>query len=203
MNATPRALNRFLLALLGLILLAAGGGLMLISAWPAAARAWNRFAASLGDDMGAAFAGTGMPGSGSSWIWVAVAALSFAGIVLAGLWMAAQGGGRTDTLVSEYDDDEAPGRVAISGGVAEQALRTALQQDPEVAGAAVSTYRVKGRSALRVRITPRQGAAPHLVAADATALVETLDMALGHETPVLLSLEAGRRLRFSREDRVR
>lgn len=203
MNATPRALNRVLLALLGLLLMGIGGGLALISAWPDGASAWHRFAAWAGDSLTAAFAATGMPGSGSSWIWVAVALLSFVGVVLMVLWMASQGGGRTDTLVSEYDDDGASGRVAISGGVAEQALRTALQQDPDVAGAAVSTYRVKGSNALRVRITPRQGAAPHLIAAGATALVESLDLALGHQAPVLLSLEAGRRLRFSREDRVR
>ncbi|MCC3278849.1 hypothetical protein LJ754_06715 [Arthrobacter sp. zg-Y40] len=203
MNATPRALNRFLLALLGLLLMGVGGGLALISAWPAAARAWHSFAARAGTEGAAAFSSTVMPGSGASWIWVAAAVLSFVGIVLMVLWMAAQGGGRTDTLVSEYDDDGAPGRVAISGGVAEQALRNALQQDPDVAGSAVSTYRVRGRSALRVRITPRQGAAPHLIAADATALVESLDLALGHETPVLLSLEAGRRIRLGREDRVR
>lgn len=203
MNATPRALNRFLLGLLGLVLLVVGGGLVLISAWPAAASAWNRFAAEAVPEVGAFLNRTALPGSGGSWFWILLALLAFAGIVLMALWLAAQGGGRTGTLVSSYDDDGAPGRVAISGAVAEQALRSALQENPDVAAAAVSTYAVKGRSALRVRITPRQGAAPHLIAADATALVETLDTALGHQTPVLLSLEAGRRLRFSREDRVR
>ena len=203
MNATPRALNRFLLALLGLLLMGIGGGLALISAWPAAAAGWHRFADRAGAGIADAFSTTAMPGTGASWIWVAAALLSFAGIVLMVLWMAAQGGGRTDTLVSEYGDDGAPGSVSISGSVAEQALRSALAREPDVAGAAVSTYRVRGSSALRVRITPRQGAAPHLIAADATALLETLDLALGHEVPALLSLEAGRRIRFSREDRVR
>ncbi|MCQ1986411.1 hypothetical protein [Arthrobacter sp. zg-Y844] len=202
MNATPRALNRFLLGLLGFVLMCIGGGLVLISVWPAAAQVWHRFAADAGQAIDSALSATALPGGGGSWIWVALAVLSFLGIVLMAVWMAGQGGGRTGTLVSEYDDG-APGRVAISGTVAEQALRTALQDNPDVAASAVSTYSVKGRSALRVRITPRQGAAPHLIAADATALVETLDTVLGHQTPVLLSLEAGRRLRFGREDRVR
>ncbi|MCC3289402.1 hypothetical protein [Arthrobacter sp. zg-Y1110] len=202
MNATPRALNRFLLGLLGFVLMCIGGGLVLISAWPAAAQVWHAFAADAGQSMASALSATALPGGGS-WIWVALALLSFLGIVLMTVWMAGQGGGRTGTLVSEYDDDGAPGRVEISGTVAEQALRSALSENPDVAASAVSTYSVKGRSALRVRITPRQGAAPHLIAADATALVETLDTVLGHQTPVLLSLEAGRRLRFGREDRVR
>nr|WP_231713399.1 hypothetical protein [Arthrobacter sp. zg-Y769] len=180
-----------------------GAGLTLISAWPAAARAWNAYAADAGTGISSALSASALPGSGGSWIWVGLALLSFLGIVLMAVWMAVQGGGRTGTLVSEYDDDGAPGRVAISGTVAEQALRSALQENPDVTASAVSTYSVKGRSALRVRITPRQGAAPHLIAADTTALLETLDTVLGHQTPVLLSLEAGRRLRFSREDRVR
>ncbi|MCQ2000318.1 hypothetical protein N2K95_00810 [Arthrobacter zhaoxinii] len=203
MNATPRALNRFLLGLLGLVLMCIGAGLALISAWPAAARTWNGIAADAGSGVASALSASALPGGSGSWIWVGLALLSFLGIVLMAVWMAGQGGGRTGTLVSEYDDDGAPGRVAISGTVAEQALRNALRENPDVAASAVSTYSVKGRSALRVRITPRQGAAPHLVAADATALVETLDAVLGHQIPVLLSLEAGRRLRFNREDRVR
>ncbi|MCC9144111.1 MULTISPECIES: hypothetical protein [unclassified Arthrobacter] len=203
MNATPRALNRFLLGLLGLVLMGIGGGLALISAWPAAARAWHGFAADAGPAVSSSLDATALPGGRGSWIWVALALLSFLGIVLMVVWMAGQGGGRTGTLVSEYDDDGAPGRVEISGTVAEQALRSALQENPDVAASSVNAYSVKGRSALRVRITPRQGAAPHLIAADATALVETLDTVLGHQTPVLLSLEAGRRLRFGREDRVR
>ncbi|KAD4059589.1 hypothetical protein GD627_00265 [Arthrobacter yangruifuii] len=203
MNATPRTLNRFLLGVLGLVLMGIGGGLVLISVWPAAARSWNGFAADAGEGVASALSSTALPGGSGSWIWALLALLSFLGIVLMTGWMAGQGGGRTGTLVSEYDDDGAPGRVEISGTVAEQALRTALRENPDVTAAAVSTYSVKGRTALRVRITLRQGAAPHLVAADATALVETLDTVLGHQTPVLLSLEAGRRLRFSREDRVR
>lgn len=203
MNATPRALNRLLLALLGLVMIGVGGGLLLISVWPAAARAWQAFAPDAMASIGAMLGRTAIPGLGGSWVWVGLALLSFLGIVLMTLWIAAQGGGRTSTLVSEYDDDGAPGSVALSGNVAEQALRSALLEDPDVAGAAVSTYAMKGRTALRVRITPRQGAAPHLIAADATGLVETLDTALGYQTPVLLSLESGRRLPFSREDRVR
>ncbi|WAP51860.1 hypothetical protein OL239_00305 [Arthrobacter sp. ATA002] len=161
------------------------------------------FAPGLLDRMHDFGAQTALPGQSQSWVWPLLALAMIVAIVLLILWAAAQGRGRTGTLVSEYDDDGAPGRVAISGAVAEQALRTALQDDPDVASAAVSTYDLHGRSALRIRITPRQGSAPHLIAADATALVESLDAALGQETPVLISIDGGRRLRFNREDRVR
>ena len=54
-----------------------------------------------------------------------------------------------------------------------------------------------------MRIVPRQGAAPHLVAADATSLIDALDAALGRSSTVLISIDAGRRYRLGREERVR
>lgn len=203
MNRTPRALNRILLGLLGLVLIALGGGLLWISFDGAAARRWQAFAPDALDALYEFGARTGMPGQSQSWFWALLSLAMVVAIVLLILWAAAQGRGRTGTLVSDYDDDGAPGRVAVSSAVAEQALRSALQEDPEVAAAAVSTYDVRGGAALRIRITARPGAAPHLVAADATRLVEALDVALGRETPVLISIDGGRRLRFNREDRVR
>ena len=203
MNRTPRVLNRVLLGLLGLILMGLGGGLLWISFDGAAARRWQSFAPGALDSVRDFGEKTALPGQSQSWIWALLVLAMIVGIVLLILWAAAQGRGRTGTLVSEYDDDGAPGRVAISGAVAEQALRSALQEDPDVAAAAVSTYDIRGSSALRIRINPRQGAAPHLIAADATRLVEALDAALGRRTVVLISIDAGRKLRFSREDRVR
>ncbi|WP_104159930.1 hypothetical protein [Arthrobacter sp. ZGTC212] len=203
MNRTPRALNRILLGLIGLILIGIGGGLLWLTLDSGAAGSWQRFAPNMLERIQAFGADTALPGQSQSWIWVLLAVVMLVAIVLLVLWAAAQGRGRTGTLVSEYDDDGAPGRVAISGAMAEQALRSALQEDPDVAAAAVSTYDVRGSSALRIRINPRQGAAPHLIAADATRLVEALDAALGREPAVLISIDAGRKLRFNREDRVR
>ena len=203
MNRTPRTLNRILLGLLGLVLAGIGGGLLWISLSAQAAARWQSFAPGLLERVQEFGEQTAVPGQSQSWMWALLVLAMAVAIVLLILWAAAQGRGRTGTLVSEYDDDGAPGRVAISGAMAEQALRSALQEDPDVAAAAVSTYDLRGSSALRIRINPRQGAAPHLIAADATALVEALDVALGRETPVLISIDGGRKLRFSREDRVR
>lgn len=203
MNRTPRVLNRVLLGLLGLTLMGIGGGLLWISFDGDAARRWQSFAPGVLDRLRRFGAETALPGQSQSWIWVLLVVLMLLVIVLLVLWAAAQGRGRSGTLVSEDDDDGAPGRVVLSSAVAEQALRAALQEDPDVAAAAVSTYDVRGSSALRIRINPRHGAAPHLIAADATRLVEALDTALGRQTVVLISIDAGRKLRFSREDRVR
>ncbi|MBD7995014.1 hypothetical protein H9639_06865 [Arthrobacter sp. Sa2CUA1] len=203
MNRTPRTLNRILLGVGGLLLLAVGSGLVLLSTSAAAASWWQDTAPSLVAKAGRVLEGTAMPGQSQSWLWPLLALLTAVTAVLLVFWIAAQGRGRVDTLVSEYDDDGAPGRIAVSGAVPEQALRAALQQDPDVMSVAVSTWELRSGTGLRVRITPRQGAAPHLVAADATNLVDALDSALGRSSTVLITLEAGRRYRLGREDRVR
>ncbi|MCC3281625.1 MULTISPECIES: hypothetical protein [Arthrobacter] len=204
MNRTPRTLNRALLGLAGLVLLALGTGLILLSTDPAAARWWWNTGPALMADGGRVLADTAMPGQSQSWLWPLLALAMAVSVVLLVLWISAQGRGRVDTLVEEYDDDGAPGRIAISGAVPEQALRAALLQDPDVTSVAVSTWSLgRGGNGLRVRITPRQGAAPHLIAADATNLVDALDSALGRSSTVLISLDAGRRYRLGREERVR
>ena len=203
MNRTPRSLNRVLLGLGGLLLLAVGAGLVLLSVDPAAARWWQDTAPAVLSGGGRLLRGTAMPGLSQSWLWPALALAMIVLAVLLVLWIAAQGRGRADTLVAEYDDDGAAGRIAISGSVPEQALREALLKDPDVTSVGVSTWALQDGNGLRVRIVPRQGAAPHLVAADATSLVDALDAALGRRSTVLISIEAGRRYRLGREERVR
>lgn len=203
MNRTPRSVNRVLLGLGGLLLLALGASLVLLSADPAAARWWQDTAPSVLGGGWRLLSGTAMPGLSQSWLWPALALAMIVIVVLLVLWIAAQGRGRADTLVAEYDDDGAAGRIAISGSVPEQALREALLKDPDVTSVGVSTWALQDGNGLRVRIVPRQGAAPHLVAADATSLVDALDAALGRRSTVLISIEAGRRYRLGREERVR
>ncbi|MEB7503138.1 hypothetical protein [Arthrobacter koreensis] len=203
MNRTPRSVNRLLLGLGGLLLLALGAGLVLLSVDPAAARWWQDTAPSLTGGLRRLLSGTSIPGQAQSWLWPALALAMIVMVVLLVLWIAAQGRGRADTLVAEYDDDGAPGRIAISGSVPEQALREALLKDPDVTSVGVSTWQLQDGNGLRVRIVPRQGAAPHLVAADATNLIDALDAALGRSSTVLISIEAGRRYRLGREERVR
>jgi hypothetical protein len=67
----------------------------------------------------------------------------------------------------------------------------------------VATYELHGRPALKIRLQPRQGVAPHLLAADVSALVDALDEVVGKRIPALIHIGAGARTRFSRAERVR
>lgn len=203
MNSTPSLLNRVLIGILGLKLLAVGLLLILLATVPAIASWWHSWSGSVWRGINQAFNSTRFPGRPESWLWIVVA---LALLVLIGLmvaWIAQQGKGRSNLLVAEYDPGTVAGDVRIGGGVAEQALKHALAERPDLAGATVATYEVRGTPALKVRLQPRQGVAPHILAAEVAALVDALDTVVGKGTPVLIHIGAGARTRFSRAERVR
>lgn len=203
MNSTPSLLNRILLTILGLKLLAVGVLLVLLAAVPPVAAWWQSWSPEVWNGINGAFNATRFPGRPESWLWivVALALLLLIGLMVA--WVAQQGKGRANVLAAEYDPGEVPGDVRIGGGVAEQALKHALAGRPDLAGASVTTYDVKGTPALKVRLLPRQGVAPHLLAAEVSGLLAALEAVVGRETPVLIHIAAGARTRFRRAERVR
>ncbi|WP_427005139.1 hypothetical protein [Pseudarthrobacter sp. H2] len=203
MNSTPRILNRILIGILGAKLLAIGVLLILLAAVPAAAAWWHALSAGVWANMRGVFERTRFPGRQESWLWIVIVVLLVLVIALMVAWAAQQGKGRTDLLVAEEDPGDVPGNVRIGSGVAEQALRAALADRPDLAGTTVATYEIRGEPALKIRVQPRQGVAPHALAAEVSALVEALDVVIGKQTPVLIHLASGARSRLGRAERVR
>jgi hypothetical protein len=203
MNSTPRTLNRILIGILGVKLLAIGVLLILLAGVPAAATWWHAWSAGVWANLRGLFEGTRFPGRQESWLWIVIVGLLVLVIALMVAWAAQQGKGRADLLVAEEDPGEVPGDVRIGSGVAEQALRAALADRPDLAGTTVATYEIRGEPALKVRVQPRQGVAPHALAAEVSALVEALDAVIGKRTPVLIHIASGARSRLGRAERVR
>jgi hypothetical protein len=203
MNSTPRLLNRILIGILGLVLLTVGILLMLLASVPAVGSWWQAWSGGVWDGANQLFDGTRFPGRQESWLWIV---LSLFLVLLIGLmvaWVAQQGKGRSGLLLAAEDPGGVPGDVRIGGGVAEQSLKSAFAERADLAGATVTTYDVRGQPALKIRLHPRPGVAPHLLAADASGLVAALDEVVGQKTPVLVHIAVGARTRFSRAERVR
>jgi hypothetical protein len=202
-NGTPRILNRILIGTLGAMLLAIGALLILLATVPAVGNWWQGWSAGVWAGLRGLFERTRFPGRPESWLWIVMVVLLVAVIGLMVAWLAQQGKGRANLLVAEDDAGEVPGSVRIGGGVAEQALKAALADRPDLAGATVATYEFDGEPALRIRVQPRQGVAPHILAAEVSGLVEALDAVIGKRTPVLIHIGSGARSRFGRAERVR
>ena len=203
MNSTPALLNRVLLTVLGLVLVGAGLLLVLLTTVPPVAPWWHSWSGWAWGGINQLFDATRFPGRPESWLWIVAALVLLALMGLMVAWIAQQGKGRSNLLVEEYDPGNTPGDIRIGGGVAEQALRHALEGRPDLAGATIATYDVKGSPALKVRLLPRQGVAPHLLAAEVSELITALESVVGGEIPVLVHIGAGARTRFSRAERVR
>ncbi|MDJ0316775.1 hypothetical protein [Arthrobacter antibioticus] len=206
MNGTPRALNRLLLTVLGLFLALVGAGAILLAAVPSAARWWRGWAGGQVDAVARYAERTRLLGTSESWIWFAGAAIFLLVVIVMVSWIANQGKGRAGTLYDNGgngDDDGAAGSVRLSCAVAEQALKSALLERTDVFGVSVTSYDFRKRTALRVRVLPRQGVAPQEIAAEITELVSILEELLGLEVPVLLSIGSGARSRFTKAERVR
>jgi hypothetical protein len=202
-NETPRVLNRILVGILGLLMMASGLLLVLLASVPAVAQWWRDWSSDAYRRAVYLTEQTRIPGRQESWLWVAAAAVMVILIVLMVMWLAQQGKGRANLIVAEYEDETTPGDVQIGGAVAEQALKAALAGRADLAGVSVATYEVQGRPGLRVRVYPRLGVSPQLLAAEVSELVEALDIVVGSRTPVLLHISGGARARFSKAERVR
>jgi hypothetical protein len=203
MNSTPRLLNRVLIGILGLVLLAAGILLMLLATVPAVGVWWQAWSGGVWASASQLLGATRFPGRQESWLWIVLALVLILLIGLMVAWVAQQGKGRSDLLLAAEDPGGVPGDVRIGSGVAEQSLKEAFAERPDLAGTTVTTFDIRGEPALRIRLHPRPGVAPHLLVADAAALVSALDRVVGRETPVLVHIAAGARTRFSRAERVR
>ncbi|MHA7210907.1 hypothetical protein [Arthrobacter sp. MDT1-65] len=204
MNTTPRLLNRLVLGVVGLLVLALGAAGLAVLTLPAVASWWRAAAPRAGDALDGLRTRTTLEGQADTWLWIALAAFLVFLIVMLVVWIAAQGRGRTGLFATGADGGtvESAGSVRITAAAAEQALKAALLERSDLAGASVSTWQVRGEPGLRVRVLPRKGVPPYVVAAEVSRLVEALDAVTGSRPPVLISIDSGARVRFTRAERV-
>jgi hypothetical protein len=179
MTRSNRPLNRIILALLGLVLIA-------LAAW-IANREWPVLAV------------PAIPVPDQTTLWVA-AAVALVLIVLALVWVFTRGRGRTRALVTRVDDS---GAASVDARVASDFVVDDVKRIADVVGVSSTAFRVRGTVVLELRVTTRPAADVRGVVDAIRRAVVELDDVLEERIPVLLHVASGVRATHAREQRVR
>ena len=200
MNATNRALNRAVILLVGIVLIAAGVAVAVAASVPQWLEVWSDGSARVTDALGAAVASASLGFSDHSWILVAGAALAVLAAVLVAVFMLRQGRGHTRTVLSEGTSEH--GRTEVDASLAANALEDAIGSRPEFIATHVSAYRVRRTPALKVAVTCRRGVSPKDAADIVDDAVRALDELLGRPLPALVQISGGFRARVGSSTRL-
>ncbi|TFD63569.1 hypothetical protein [Cryobacterium ruanii] len=201
MNNTNRALNRCVLFVTGLVLLAVAALLGLLLTQVTVQDAWGSVTDMAGATADGWLQATPLRDTQNSWLWVVVLALLLAVVGLLLSFILRQGRGHSRHLISEHTTNW--GSTHIDSAVAEQALQEALGKHPEFLSSRISTYRVAREAVLKVSVTCRRGTSPTDVVRIVERALTALDELLGVPIPTLLQISGGFRVRTSRTARIR
>lgn len=191
MNATRRGLNRFLLFLVAVVLLAAGALALLVGLVPGGTDTWTTVMGGFQgwlESLGRESAG-----------WGAVAAFVVLAVILIVIASAAVRGRRQAPLQSIGSAGDA-GRITVSDGFASEALRNALAERDEILSSRVSAGEIKNESVLHVAVTPRQNTSPREVAEHVDTLVTNLATLTGQNLRAYISIHSGLRAKLARDN---
>lgn len=205
MNGTNRAVNRVALLLVGAVLLAAGGVVLLTSLWPAAATLWNKWVPAAVSWMQETDDASRIPAAGTaSWFAIGVLAVLLIVITMSVVVIARLGGGRSSVVIRDESGQGAQGAVVVRQGFASDAITRSLSERDEILSSSVSAGRVGGTDVLHVSITPRQNTSPVDVARRASRLLSNLATLTGRDIPALISIRSSVRARLAADQsRVR
>lgn len=204
MNNTNRALNRFGIALFGIVLFVGGIGLAVSASNSQLLRALRRSATDLDRSSTAAFTDTRVVGTRVSWILPVIIAVAIVLIVLLLVAIFRQGHGRTGRLLGpdRTATQKGVGGIIVDSSVAEKAIAAALKPYPGFASVGVTTYSVKGVPTLSIGVSARRGVSPRDIRDHIESVIESWDATLGVATPVLVRINGGFVSRTSKAVRV-
>jgi hypothetical protein len=191
MNATRRGLNRTLLFLVALVLLAAGALLLAVGIVPGFADAWvttGQGVQSWLQDIGKESAG-----------WGAVAALAVIAVLLIVLAASAVRG-RHSTALQSTGSDNTEGRITLTDGFASNALTNALADRDEILTSRINAGDINGQPVLHIALTPRQNTSPRQVTEHVDTLVTNLATLTGQTFRTYISIHTGLRAKLAHDN---
>ncbi|SDG72978.1 hypothetical protein [Microbacterium pygmaeum] len=201
MNDTNRALNRIVLIIVGIALLALGAAVVTVMALPVAADYWTGATEAGRTWIDDAIATTMMGATALSGLAIGVLALIVLLVILLIVVLTRIGGGRTRTVLRGSGSDNPLGRVHVRAGFVSDALQHSLRERSDILFSSVSANDVRKQPVMHVSVTPRQNTSPKQVLEDVDRLVSNLATLTGEEVPTYISIHSGLRSRLARDQR--
>ena len=195
MNSTNRAVNRAVLLIVGVLLLAAGGAVIAARVWP---QAWGDVASVVTTWWAQANEASHIEGFALlSWLLVGILVLLLAVIVIAIVIMSRLGRGHSAAVTRVESAEGAQGPVSIGQQFAADAVTHSLASHDELLSTRVSARRVRGADVLHVAVTPRQNTSPAHVANTVVHVVDNLEALMGRATPTCVTIRSAFRARLA------
>ncbi|WP_053351661.1 hypothetical protein [Leucobacter musarum] len=201
MNRTNRVVNRLVLFILGAVLAAIGGLLILTASIPQVSDTWAGIGGDTEHWISSAWDATAIAGTQLAWIALALVAALLLLVVLLTVLVARTIRGRRRTALQATAGENEAGRIVVTEGFAASAVKQAIDAHDEVLSSRVTASEVAGDPVLHVAITPRQNTSPRQIAAMTDELVENLATLTGQQLDTFISIHTGIRARLARDER--
>ena len=205
MAKAPRALNRFFLGAVGLILIALGAASIALATLAQIQDFWRDYIAPVEGKLEELFTSSALTIRGEQTSLITLLALLLLVLIIGLLiWLIIkQVSGRTPELLSQEDPVTA-GSTTITHRFIKQALTEAFEQQDDVLAVSVSPLYLKKRSGVQVKLEVRRGADILRLQEKTASIVQGLDILLGQRLPLAVRVTGGLRSTFQKDSfRVR
>lgn len=198
MNSTNRGVNRFLLLVVGVLLLALGAAAIVLVAVPSILQGWKQQADSI---TGSAPDWVAAPAVGEvSVLTIVIGVVAVVLALLLILFIVRHGQGHTSRVIDDRSSDT--GRTLVDVGVPKSLLAAELDDRPEFVSSRISAYSVKGTPTLKVSVQCRRGVSPAEAARIVIDALHGMDEVLGTSLPAMVQVTGGFRSRTSSRARL-
>lgn len=206
MKKLPRALNRILLFVFGLLFLATGAALVGVATYAPLRDLALKYRSRLDSEYDSLAQQATFKASGQQFSWVQVGLIAVAIIVALLLitWIFSQGGGKIRSLAlnAAGKDSEKEGEITAELGLIRDIIEDAVSDSRWISSLKVASWDVKKQPGLLLSAAVYKGANPREVKTELDQAIARLDQVLGINMPILVRLTTNWRSNLGSADRV-
>lgn len=206
MKKLPRALNRILLFVFGLLFLANGAALVGVATYAPLRDLALKYRSRLDGEYASLAQQATFKVSGQQFSWVQVGLIAVAIIVALLLitWIFSQGGGKIRSLAlnAAGKDSEKEGEITAELGLIRDIIEDAVSDNRWISSLKVASWDVKKQPGLLLSAAVYKGANPREVKTELDQAIARLDQVLGINMPILVRLTTNWRSNLGSADRV-